>query len=151
MHSLVRRFIKTAIGFLGAGLAIGLWMLVRRELWGVIPDAFEVSAHTHAILVGFVMMMILGMALWLFPRATRDDTWYRPAHAEATYWLLTVGTAVRVAAELLRPAVAGAWLRWTVVVSGGAQATGIGFFFVVMWPRIRAAGSAQREARGERF
>jgi hypothetical protein len=32
MHSLVRRYIKTAIGFLIAGLLIGGWMIVRREL-----------------------------------------------------------------------------------------------------------------------
>ena len=29
MHSLVRRFIKTAIGFLLAGLLTGGWMLAR--------------------------------------------------------------------------------------------------------------------------
>ena len=33
MHSLVRRYIKTAIGFLIAGLGIGGWMIVRREIW----------------------------------------------------------------------------------------------------------------------
>jgi hypothetical protein len=30
MHSLVRRYIKTAIAFLFIGLAIGGWMIVRR-------------------------------------------------------------------------------------------------------------------------
>ena len=33
MHSLVRRYVKTAIAFLLVGLAIGGWMVVRRELW----------------------------------------------------------------------------------------------------------------------
>ena len=93
MYSLVRRFIKTAIIFLGVGLLIGLWIMMRRELYGRFPGPYEVSAHTHAILVGFVMMMILGVALWLFPRPQRDDVQYRPAHAEAAYWLVTIGTA----------------------------------------------------------
>src|SRR5690349_11211028 len=78
MYTLVRRFLKTAIAFLGVGLAIGGWMLVRRELWSRFPTPYEVSAHTHAILVGFVMMMILGVALWLFPRPEKGDERYDP-------------------------------------------------------------------------
>ena len=69
MHSLVRRFLKTGIAFLGAGLLLGAWMLVRRELWDIYPTTYLMSAHTHAILVGFVMMMILGVALWMTTRA----------------------------------------------------------------------------------
>ena len=83
MQPLVRRYLKTAIAFLGVGLALGVWMLVRREAWGIWPTPYLTSAHTHAILVGFVMMMILGVALWMFPRPARDDTRFRPALAEA--------------------------------------------------------------------
>ncbi len=151
MYTLVRRFIKTAVGFLLAGLAIGAWMVVRRELWLRHPTAYEVSAHTHAIVVGFVMMMILGVALWLFPRPDRSDTRYRPAAVEAAYWLLTLGTAGRVGAELLRPAVASLPLRWTVVACSVAQIAGIALYFHTMWGRIRPVGSQAREARGERF
>ena len=151
MHSLVRRYVKTAIAFLLAGLALGGWMVVRRELWLRPPSAYEVSAHTHAILVGFVMLMILGVALWLFPRPDRDDARYRPGLAEAAYWLVTLGTAGRVVAELLRPASAALPLRWAVVACSLAQIAGIALFFHTMWGRIRAVGSAAREARGERF
>lgn len=151
MHSLVRRYIKTAIGFLIVGLAIGGWMIVRRELWGAYVTPYQTSAHTHAIFVGFVMMMILGVALWLFPRPEKTDTRYRPALAEAAYWLLTVGTASRVAGELLRLATSALWLRLVVVASGMLQILGILVFFYTMWSRIRAVGSQAREARGERF
>ena len=151
MHTLVRRYLKTAILFLAAGLAIGGWMLVRRELLGRVPTPYEASAHTHAILVGFVMMMILGVALWLFPRPDKSDTRYSPRTAEAAYWLVSVGTAGRVAGELLRPHVGALPLRWAVVLLGLAQIAGIGLFFHTMWSRIRPLGSQQREAKGERF
>ena len=151
MYSLVRRFIKTAVGFLGIGLAIGLWLMVRQELSGRFADAYERSAHTHAILVGFVMMMILGVALWLFPRPQRDDAQYRPAFAEASYWLITLGTAGRVIGELSRPSTGSLSLRVALVAFGAAQVAGIGLFFFTMWPRIRAAGSQVRESKGERF
>ncbi|HUX35327.1 MAG TPA: cbb3-type cytochrome c oxidase subunit I [Gemmatimonadaceae bacterium] len=151
MHSLVRRYIKTAIGFLMAGLAIGAWMIVQREIRQQYPGPYEVSAHTHAIFVGFVMMMIMGVALWLFPRPERTDTRYRPALAGAAYWCVTVGTGARVVGELLRASVSGAWLRWAVVASGFLQIVGIALFFATMWSRIRAVGSQAREAAGERF
>lgn len=151
MHSLVRRYIKTAIVFLFAGLAIGGWMLVRRELGQRFPNPYESSAHTHAIFAGFVMMMILGVALWLFPRPDKHDTRYRPALIEAAWWLLTIGTASRVVGELLRLTIDAAWLRWLVVVSGALQVAGLGLYFWTMWSRIRSVGSALREEKGERF
>lgn len=151
MHSLVRRYIKTSIAFLGVGLALGIWMMIVRELGSGYIDRYVVSAHTHAVFVGFVMMMILGVALWLFPRPERDDTRYSPALAEAAYWTVTAGTAIRIAGELLRLRGDGIVLRSAVVASGLAQAIGLGLYFHTMWPRIRAAGSALRESRGERF
>ena len=56
MHSLVRRYIKTAIAFLGVGLLIGLKMIVERDVLSRPVNAYETSAHTHALLVGFVLL-----------------------------------------------------------------------------------------------
>ena len=151
MHTLVRRFIKTAIAFLSLGLAIGVWMIARRELFGIFPPAYVVSAHTHALFVGFVMELILGVALWLFPRPAKDDRHYSVRAVEAAYWLLTVGTAGRVAGELGHPWLDSPALRWTVLACGLGQAIGILLFFYTMWTRIRPLGSHIREAGGERF
>jgi heme/copper-type cytochrome/quinol oxidase subunit 1 len=151
MHSLVRRYIKTAIAFLLAGLATGLWMVLRREIRNIPPTPLEISAHTHVILVGFVMTMILGVALWLFPRPDKADTRYSPALAATSYWLLTVGTASRFVAELARRPSTGAGIRWVIVLASAAQMLALAVFFYTMWSRIRAVGSAGREAKGERF
>ena len=151
MYSLVRRYIKTAISFLFVGLSIGGWMIARRELWHRYPSPYETSAHTHAIFVGFVMMMILGVALWLFPRPDKEDRRYRPAIAEAAYWLLVVGTATRVIGELLRGSTDALALRIAIVASGALQIAAFALYFHTMWSRIRGVGSAGREARGERF
>jgi cbb3-type cytochrome oxidase subunit 1 len=151
VYSLVRRYIKTAIGFLLIGLGIGGWMIVRRELLGRLATSYETSAHTHAIFVGFVMMMICGVALWLFPRPDKNDRRYRPALAEAAYWMLTAGTTARVVGELARHATNALWLRLAIVAGGLLQIIGLAVFFYTMWSRIRAVGSQAREARGERF
>ena len=151
MYKLVRRFIKTGIVFLFAGLILGAWMLVRRELLGVWPHPYLVSAHAHAVLVGFVMFMILGVALWLFPRAAKEDTRYSPRRAESAYWVLLLSTAGRFVAEAAR-----AWsdepvLGWIVVLGGLGQIAGLALYFWMMWSRIRPVGSQVREAKGERF
>jgi len=54
-----------------------------------------ISAHTHLILVGSVMMMIMGVALWFFPRAEKEDKKYSPDLILATYWVMTIGTGAR--------------------------------------------------------
>jgi heme/copper-type cytochrome/quinol oxidase subunit 1 len=144
MDPLVRRYLKTAIGFLGVGLILGLVMIARRELLGAGPSPLWVGAHTHALLVGFVMMMIQGVALWMFPRPDRADVRYRPKLAELAYWLVAVSTAARVVAELVRPSTGGMALRWMIVVAGFGQVAGLLVFFVNMWPRIRSAGARSR-------
>lgn len=151
MFTLVRRFIKTGIGFLAFGVAVGVWMLVRRELWHQWPHPSLVSAHAHAMLSGFVLYLILGVALWLFPRAARDDRRYRPERISAAYWILTLGTVMRVGVEASRPWITGAWQPWMVIGGAAGQAAGIGLYFWTMWNRIRPVGSHLREAQGERF
>lgn len=151
MYTLVRRFLKTGIFFLFSGLALGAWMLVRRDIFGIWPHPHLVSAHAHAVLVGFVMFMILGVALWLFPRAAKDDERYTPGRAAAAYWILLVATGGRFLAEASRAWFDAPLLGWLIVLGGLGQIAGLAVYFWTMWTRIRPVGSHVREAKGERF
>lgn len=151
MYTLVRRFIKTGVAFLFLGLLIGGWMLVRRELFGVWPSPYLVSVHAHAVLAGFVLFLILGVALWLFPRAAKGDTRYRPVLAETAYWILLVATSARLGAEAARVSFTSGALGWVIVLGGLGQIAGLAVYFWTMWTRIRPVGSHLREAKGERF
>ena len=151
MYTLVRRFIKTGVAFLFTGLILGAWMLVRRELLGIWPHPYLVSAHAHAVLVGFVMFLIFGVALWLFPRAAKGDERYSPGRVEAAYWILAISTAGRFVAEAARAWSGAALLPWIVVIGGLGQVAGAALYFWAMWTRSRPVGSHVREAQGERF
>ena len=151
MYTLVRRFIKTGIVFLFAGLLLGGWMLVRRDIQGLRPNPYLVSAHAHAVFVGFGMFLILGVALWLFPRAAREDTRYSPERAAASYWILLFSTAGRFIAEASRAWFTEPFLGWIVVAGGFGQIAGLAVYFWTMWSRIRPVGSQLREAKGEKF
>ncbi len=37
-----------------------------------------ITAHVHLLLVGFILMMIMGVALWMFPRLPKGDEGYSP-------------------------------------------------------------------------
>jgi hypothetical protein len=151
VYTLVRRFIKTGVLFLFSGLTLGAWLLVRRELLGIWPHPHLVSAHAHAVMVGFMMFVIFGVALWLFPRAAKEDRRYSPGRVEAAYWILTVATGSRFIAEAARAWFEAPFLPWVVVLGGLGQVAGTGLYFRAMWSRIRPVGSHLREAQGERF
>lgn len=151
MFTTPRLFIKTGIGFLAAGLVLGAYLLVQREALGRFPNPFLVSAHVHAVGIGFVMFLILGVALWLFPRAPKGDTRYRPGRILLSYWILMPATLLRFVLEMARVWTNDGAVRALVLVAGLGQAAGLGLYFFTMWSRIRPVGSKLREAKGERF
>jgi cbb3-type cytochrome oxidase subunit 1 len=139
---LVRRYIKTSFVFLLAGLLLGGWIVVAEFLTGRYPPRLFITAHVHLLLVGFMLMMVMGVATWMFPRPAKDDTRYRPELAEAVYWVMAASTAVRAAAELwagLSPVPA---LRLTIAAGGLGQVAGTLLFVVNMWRRVRMPPAA---------
>ncbi|MDY6979772.1 MAG: cbb3-type cytochrome c oxidase subunit I [Pseudomonadota bacterium] len=145
MTELPRRFVKTAFVFLILGLLLGGWMLLQRELHGEWPHPYLVSAHTHIMFVGFVMFMILGVALWLFPKPSRDDPRYRESMIRGVYWLLLGGTLLRAGGELGRGMGDAALLPWVVIAGGALQIIAIALYVWTMWKRIRTTTGYKRQ------
>ena len=149
MVPLVRRYIKTSFAFLALGLLLGGWISVSQFVLGVYPSRLYITAHVHLLLVGFMLMIVMGVATWMFPRSPRDDTRYRPGLAEAVYWVMAASTAIRAAAEILAPWSGAPALRWVIALGGLGQLAGAALFILNMWPRIRmraceGTGSAAR-------
>ena len=104
LSPLVRRFLKTAILFLLFGIGLGVYMLVRRELDGAWPSPWWISAHTHALLVGFVMIMILGVAPVDVTQAGQRRSALRSASRRGGLLAAgQIGPAARVGGEMMRP------------------------------------------------
>jgi cbb3-type cytochrome oxidase subunit 1 len=138
---LVRRYIKTSFVFLALGLLLGGWVTVSQHVLGVYPPRLYITAHAHLLLVGFMIMIVMGVATWMFPRPARDDTRYRPGLAETVYWVMTVSTTVRAMAEILAPWSSMPALRWAIAIGGLGQLAGAVLFVLNMWPRIRMPGA----------
>lgn len=141
MPPLIRRYIKTSFVFLLAGLVLGGYIIVGKFVFGIHPPPLFVTAHVHLLLVGFVLMLIIGVATWMFPRPARDDGRYRPELAEAVYWVMTASTVVRALAEIGLGWGAGP-LRLLVAAGGLGQLAAAALFVVNMWWRVRMPSAA---------
>jgi hypothetical protein len=147
---LVRRYLKTALVFLAAGLLAGLWLSAWQHL-GLFQGHYpSVSAHTHLLLVGFVMMMIMGVALWMFPRPASGDVDYRPGRMELVYWMLVVAIPVRAIAELACSWSAARLPHWLVFGASFVEVVAILIFFHNLARRIRSPREEWEQQRGQR-
>jgi len=137
---LVRRYVKTSFAFLAAGLLLGAWIIVSEFLLGMHPPRLFITAHAHLLLVGFMLMIVMGVATWMFPRPARDDTRYRPELAEAVYWVMTLSTGLRALAEILVSLSGAPMWRPIIALGGLGQLAGAALFVINMWPRVRMPG-----------
>jgi hypothetical protein len=141
---LVRRYIKTSFVFLVLGLALGAYLIVAQFGVGAYPPRLVVTAHVHLLLVGFMLMIVMGVATWMFPRPSREDTRYRPELAEAVYWVMTLSTSLRAATEMLLAYTGRPALGWLIAVGGLGQVAGAMLFVANMWVRVRMPPAAGR-------
>lgn len=144
---LVRRYIKTSFVFLLAGLTLGGYIVVAQFVLGFYPPRILTTAHAHLLLVGFMLLIIMGVATWMFPRPARDDTRYRPELAEAAYWIMTIATALRAAAEIVAGFLGPLGLGWLIALGGLGQLAGAALFVLNMWWRVRMPPAAAPSSR----
>lgn len=139
MTPLVRLYVKTSFVFLLLGLLLGGYVAVEVNVLGRGVPWPLITAHVHLLLVGFLLMLVFGIATWMFPRPGRDDARYRPGLAWVVYWLLTASTIVRALGEI-GAAIAGSRGSLLAAVGGLGQLAAAIVFIVNMWTRIRMPG-----------
>lgn len=134
------------------GLVTGLYMLFVKNYLNIWHHPELVPTHTHIILSGSVMMMIMGVALWFFPHPEKNDLLYKPEFFPVSYYIMTISTAARFISQVLSSVIlTNEILKFIYFISAIGQIAGLIIFFISMWGRIRWVGSHIREAKGERF
>jgi len=126
MEPFVRRFIRASLLWLGVGVVLG----VSLAFWPGRAMAWR-PAHVHANLLGFVSMMIFGVAYHVIPRFTGHPLHSRRG-ADLHLWVANVGLALLV----------GGWIGrvwWSasgeMLLHAGAatSAVGAGCFIWNLW------------------
>jgi len=150
MFTTVRYFIKTSFAFFILGMVSGLYIYGARVFGWSLP-ATMVQAHTHVLLMGGMLMMILGVAVWFFPRAEKDDKKYNPDLVWFSYIAYSGATLIRFVAEIFQAyyyeGIAKDIGFWSAVIQ---LISFVGIVYSI-WGRIRPVGSQIRESRGEKF
>lgn len=139
MAPYVRRFIRSSLVWLGAGVTLGLLMAA----WP--GAALYRPAHMHANLLGFVSMMIFGVAYHVIPRFSGSPL--RSARLAGIHvWLANAGLALMVTGWIARAHANGSW-RIALVSGGALSALGASLFIYNIW---RTLDAAQRPFAGFR-
>ena len=119
----VRAFLKASLLWLAAGVSLGIAMAVH-PAWAVYR-----AAHLHMNLLGFVTMMIFGVAYHVIPRFTGHQLHSRRL-AGVQCWLANVGLALFVVGLALLPRTMYATPARVIVAAGGILSAVAAYIFV---------------------
>lgn len=139
MEWFVRLFLKSALVALGLGIIMGSWMAIS-------PGAIIYRpAHVHLNLLGFVSMVIYGVAYHVIPRFTGHPLHSR-AMAGVHWWCANVGLALLIAGFLCAPHMPSIS---PVLLAVGAAVAGTGAFLFIynLWRTIDGRPIQQRVER----
>lgn len=147
MPALTRWCVRAALVYLVGGMAMGSWMLIVQADRGYAPSAPWPTLHAHLLLVGFLLLLVFGVASWMFPKVAgarpgREGGW-------VAFALLNAGLLLRLLAEpfAVRADSAPVWdvLLGVAAVLPAAAAVAFG---VAIWPRVRGVSTAPTRRGG---
>ena len=102
-HSYQRWLIRASIINIMAGILLGLY-LYAWPYWPaprLAPYAVVRTVHVHLILLGGVIQMIMGVALWMFPRMKKSPHYTAPTQGTLLFVLFNSGILLRSSGELM--------------------------------------------------
>lgn len=144
MISQARVIIRTALLYLVAAVLLGAALLLNQAF--ALSDALYAlqPAFYHLLTIGWLTQLIFGVAVWMFPAATREQPHGDPRLAWLGYLALNVGLLLRIVAEPLliwRPA---PWLGWALALSALLQVVAVWVFIALLWPRVKPRATPPR-------
>ncbi len=149
MPTVSRLFLKFGLVYFVAALACGVAMAWVGGGWG----AILLPTYLHLFVVGWLTQIIIGVALWLFPKWTKEQPRGREWLSWTALVTLNVGLLIRAGAEPGQILLANesGWqsaLGVLLVVSAILQWIGGIAFLVNIWGRIK--GKRKRKRRGKK-
>ena len=133
----VRQFAIMTVVWGIVGMLVGV-LIAAQPLRAIFPWLSAwMPAYFHLFMVGWVTLLIMGVAYWMFPKWTKARPRGYPALAWATYGLLNAGLLLRIVGEpALTQSPLPMW-QWAVVVAALLQWLGGLAFVFNIWPRVK--------------
>jgi cbb3-type cytochrome oxidase subunit 1 len=136
MEWFVKAYLKASLTWLGAGVTLGIAMAVH-PAWTVYR-----TAHLHMNLLGFVAMMIFGIAYHVIPRFSGNPLHSRTV-AVMQWWMSNAGLVLMAAGFVL--IARGVAAAWVAVAVGGLTAAAAAYAFIYnLWRTIDGPTGSRR-------
>ena len=135
MPPITRWFIKTSLVYFVLALLAGLLIAAQGWLPFSLPALFP--AYIHLLAGGWLTFLIIGVAVWMFPKFSREHPRGSNRLSWAAYGLLNAGLAARLVAEPLNSARPGGLAGWVLVGSALLQWLGGMAFVANVWMRVK--------------
>ena len=131
-----RWMIKTSLVYLLLGVLIGLLTFLSHRFPSLAWVLQWRTVHVHLILMGAVIQMIMGVALWMFPRRKEPPPVTTEPEGMTLYVGFNAGTVIRSLFEPFWQAGSGPYF----LAFGGMilQILSLFYFLCLIFQRIRA-------------
>ncbi len=138
MPTLARYYIRTAFVWLVLAFGLGIAMLIS-QLWNLKsnPLAALQIVFYHALMVGWVTQLIVGVAIWLFPVHTREQPRGNEKIAWSAYATFNLGLGLRSMVEPLLQWTPSGLVKGAVVVAANLQVAALWLILLMLWPRVK--------------
>ncbi len=139
MPTLTRWYIKTSFVYLIAALVMGVLLAAAGTWRSDYPLVNFTPVYLHIFAEGWLTLLIIGVAVWMFPKLTLQKPRGSEALGWASYLMLNLGLVLRIISE---PAVGAAgrtgsiW-AWLLAVAALLQWAGGMTFVLNAWGRIK--------------
>ena len=126
-------FVRAALAYLVAGFTIGSGLLWHKGM-PFAPDPWPLrQAHVEFLLTGWTVQLVLGVALWIFPRFRLGSLPH--GRVGLGWWgfaLLNAGVGLVAAAPLFGPTVA-----WPAAAGRAMEIAAVALCVANLWGRVR--------------
>ena len=139
MPQLTRWFIKTAFAYFILALLAGV-LLGAQAIWAFNPPAADIlPTYFHLLAEGWLTLLIVGVAFWLFPKYSLAQPHRSERLGWTSYALLNVGLLMRLVSEPVNATVGHPASAWAILLSIAAIVQWLGgmAFVVNTWARVK--------------
>jgi hypothetical protein len=144
MPPTIQWYVRTALLYIVVSAALGVWYQIEQwhPVFGVQP--YLIVVHTHLALMGGVIQMIMGVALWMFPLTVPIEQRlpFRPGLAWTIYALFNGGLLGRFVVEWAFRSGHGSVYGALTVLTGLMQLAALLVFVWHLWS-LRTSRRAQ--------
>lgn len=135
MPVIVRWYLKTALVYFMAALVLGVFQALGGAVGFVPPGATPV--YYHLLMVGWVTQVILGVAIWMFPKFSLSQPRGNERLFWAAYFLLNFGLVFRAVGEPITAIANPSGWGWLLVVSALLQWLAGTLIVGTIWNRVK--------------